>query len=168
MIWTNHGNFDESVIKLCEYGFIWEVQSPEFLCSDYSPGSIYKDRYTYPAPYTLALAAQSFEFRKDFDYSKLLKQYDKAESLIDILHGTALDDVSLLLSCFNNNLEALDTYLRNYHPDLLYLRKYLECIYLSKTDEYPLEAIHREEDVKIPAMNSEVVRKLSLPIEFRN
>lgn len=166
MIWTNYGKFDRSSVRLTEYGVEEERQSPDNILCEYSRGSIVTDEFIYPAPYTLALAAQSFVFGI-FDYSRRLNRSNRAESLIKVLHGTALDDVSLLLSCFNNNPEALDTYLRNYHPDLLYLRRYLECVYLKKTEERPLSYAIKQ-DIEISSMNSEVVRKLSLPVDFRD
>lgn len=168
IIWTNYGKFERTSVKLLEYGFEQERQSPESTLGEYSRGCITTYRFSYPAPYTLALAAQFFDFNRYCDYSGLLKRSDRAESLINVLHGTDLNEVSLLLSCFNNNPQALDTYLRNYHPDLLYLRRYLECVYFRKAEEYPLEAVDRRSDIEISSMNSQVVRKLSLPIEFRD
>ena len=167
MIWTNYGKFDRSLVKLTEYGFEEERQSPDSILCEYSRGNITTYSFLYPASYTLALAAQSFSFGSN-NYSDLLKRTNRAESLIKVLHGRALDDVSLLLSCFNNNPEALNTYLKNYHPDILYLRRYLDCVYFRKAEEYPLENADMDTDVRISSMNSEVVRKLSLPIDFRD
>ena len=166
MIWTNYGKFDRSSVRLTEYGFEEERQSPDSTLCEYSRGSIVTDEFIYPAPYTLALAAQSFNFGI-FNYSERLRKSNKVESLINVLHGTVLDDVSLLLSCFDNNPEALDIYLRNYHPDILYLRRYLECVYFRKTEERPI-GYSIKPDIKNASMNSEVVRKLRLPMECRD
>ena len=166
MIYTDYGNYKKYKINYIEYGIEMIRNIPDYEIQSCSKGTIVTTQYLYPAPYTLALAAQSFNFGS-YNYSNILRKNNVGSSLVNVLHGAQLDELSLLLSCFNNNIEALNIFLKNYHPDLLYLRRYLECISFNKMMEYSLEDVNDEERV-IATKNTEVVKKLNLALKLND
>ena len=61
--------------------------------------------------------------------------------------------------------------IKNYHPDLLYLRKYLELISFYKIAEYSLKDIpnpNNSNELKIASENTEVALKLNLALKIKD
>ncbi len=158
---TNYGNYKKFSVNIIENGIETIKRIPDYEMRSYSRGVIDVIKYIYNAPYTLSLASYSFNFGK-YNYSHLLELSNKGSSLENVLHGANINELSKLLECFNNNLSMLNLFLKNYHPDLYYLRAYLECISFYKIREYYSED-NRLDNV---SKNTEVVRKLNLNLKI--
>ncbi len=89
-----------------------------------------------------------------------------------MVNNANIDELSQLLTCFDNNPDALNIFLRTYHPDLLYLRRYLECIRLEQTEELLLGSQIQETTstrvMERATSNTEVAKKLNLTFKGRN
>lgn len=133
----------------------------------YSRGTISTKRIVYPAAYTLSLAAQSIDF-EPIDYCNALKARG-CDELTNVTHGVNVDDLGSLLSYFDNKVEALNLFLSLYHPDLLYLRKYLECVSFKKVSERPIDKYNpgyfsSGEKIKLASDNTHAARTLKLTL----
>jgi len=135
--------------------------------SEWSLGDISWEKITYRAPYTLALAAEDFAFGPR-RYSILLRESGRSNELIRVANNANLDELGLLLSCFDNNPDALDVFLRTHYPDLLYLRRYLKCIRLDQNGEYSLDSLTSTRELERATNNAEVAKKLNLTFKGRN
>lgn len=82
-----------------------------------------------------------------------------------VIEGYNPVDIRTLLSYFNGDVAAIDTFLKTYHPDLFYLRAYLKCIGLVKSDEYEIAAdedVRRVDEIEQAKSNAIISKKLDL------
>jgi len=146
----------------------------EYTCRPNSAGleNVYTEIITFPAPYTLSLAAQSFHFgpyRNIYHFSQKLRSCKKCGDMSAVLGGYNLDTLSSILSLLKKDENVLNKFLKDYQPDLFYLRRYLECISLVQTAEYGIDLNKPEQqkhkitdEIKIATSNTEVSKKLQL------
>lgn len=136
---------------------------------DYYPDVKYvKTTVKFSAPYTLAFASETLPTGVSYtDYFSWLKKRQFVESLQRVIGDESIDDLSIMLSHFQNDPEIMSKFLAKHYPDLFYLRRYLECIRLSQIGEYPITDIEQEK-ADVASSNTETVQKLCLTFKGRD
>lgn len=134
---------------------------------DYYPDiKCVKTTMKFSAPYTLAFASEALPTGVSYaDYFSWLKKRQFVESLQRVIGDESIDDLSIMLSHFQNDPEIMSKFLAKYYPDLFYLRRYLECVSLHKTSEFMSNEGRINE---IAASNTETAQKLSLTFKGRD
>lgn len=134
---------------------------------DYYPDiKCVKTTMKFSAPYALAFASEALPTGVSYaDYFSWLKKRQFVESLQRVIGDESIDDLSIMLSHFQNDPEIMSKFLAKYYPDLFYLRRYLECVSLHKTSEFMSNEGRINE---IAASNTETAQKLSLTFKGRD
>lgn len=136
-------------------------------------GKIFTTKYVFHTPYTLALAAENFNFTKraPIDQSGALRRLEASKDIAPVIGSCTSEELAILLSQFGNCYDALNQFLSEYYPDLYYLRKYLECIHLTECESYRENGYERDginDEIKIATSNTEICKRLNLTFKGRN
>lgn len=182
MIWTRNGNFERRSSSLTDDGIKFETLSPNSCMGEYNRGAVYRTVVSYLAPFTLSVAArvlypQVCENVDNYSQEFLARLKARAEwrdiQLDGVVPGVNIDQLSELLASFSGEGEAFQIFLKNYHPDLFYLREFMEYIRLIKSEEFYIPAEGEVVDralscqIDLAKKNSNVAKKLDLTFKGR-